>query len=163
MFHVGIVVADIRRAVNDMESVGIANWTPVAQADSIRRAKGGSEPFSLLWSFSAGPGAHLELIEALIAPVSMTTGIHHVGYWSTDLVRDADLLAAASYQPEFDLGHDADDDPHIRFFTALEGPRIELVSESLRPGLEIGWAAARCAKSGGSSDLAAGTPRFQAF
>jgi hypothetical protein len=96
----------------------------------------------LLWSFSASPGAHVELIQPRIAPPSMTPGIHHVGYWSSDLARDSQLLLAASYVLEFALGYSSDDAPHIRFFTSMDGPRIELVSESLRPGLENGWAQA---------------------
>jgi hypothetical protein len=142
MFHVGIVVPDIGQAIQDMKGIGVLNWMEVGQADSIRRANGLCEPISLLWSFSAEPGAHIELIEPLIAPATTSLGVHHVGYWSTDIMRDTELLAAASYESEFDLGYSADDDAHIRFFISAAGPRIELVSDSLRAGLELAWTSA---------------------
>ncbi|MCW2646811.1 MAG: hypothetical protein JWP07_2920 [Pseudonocardiales bacterium] len=143
MFHVGIVVTDIQCAIADMQRIGVLAWTPVGQADSVRRVGDTSEPISVLWAFSVGPGAHVEIIQPRIAPASMTPGIHHVGYWSSDLARDSELLLAASYVSEFALGYSSDDAPHIRFFTSVSGPRIELVSESLRPGLEDAWAQAR--------------------
>lgn len=140
MFHVAIIVADIHSAVVGMERIGVRAWTPVGQADSVCRVGDASEPISLLWTFSGGPGAHVELIQPRIAPTSMTPGIHHVGYWSSDLARDSELLVAASYVEEFSLGYSPDDAPHIQYFTSASGPRIELVSESLRQRLEDGWA-----------------------
>src|SRR4051794_9348790 len=84
---------------------------------------------------------HLEVIQAipdtLWVPVD-GSGIHHLGYWSDDLIADTATLQGRGYVTEA-VGN-LDSKPRFSFHRAATGPRIELVDRELQPGLEQLWA-----------------------
>ena len=68
----------------------------------------------------------------------MGSGIHHLGYWSDDVVADAALLVARGYATEA-TGVRPDGTPVWAYHRSARGPRIELVSRDLAAGLEQYW------------------------
>jgi hypothetical protein len=85
----------------------------------------------------------LEIIAAvpgtLWTPAS-DSGIHHLGYWSSDVATDAATLERGGLVREA-AGTGPDGSVRWTYHRAPSGPRIELMSRAMAPGLESLWQA----------------------
>jgi hypothetical protein len=66
------------------------------------------------------------------------SGLHHAGYWSDDPTADAARLVSSGYAEEA-RGVRPDGAPVWTYHRSPNGPRVELVSRELQPGLEQYW------------------------
>ncbi len=142
-FHVGIVVDDLDAALTEMTEMFGYEWaaplavqTPVVLPESefmldLRFAYSVTQP-------------RVELVQS-VAGTSWApapgSGVHHVGYWSDDVPADAGVLEAHGYANEA-KGVRPDGVAVWAYHRSPSGPRIELVSRELQPGLEQYWGAA---------------------
>ena len=140
LYHAGVVVDDLDAAREQLSAAGGHVWTATVESDVAVHLPEGEKLVSLRVCFST-TSPHLELIEAVPGTVwePPSSGVHHLGYWSDDVVADCAELAAAGYAVEAwsDVGG-------LRMFAychAPLGPRIELVHRSFAPVL-LGWVAA---------------------
>lgn len=98
-FHVGIVVTDLDAARTRLtELLGVA-WGPVLrlEAGDYRDGSGADLVLPTAFCYSVGQPA-IELIEEVPGTIWATNGssnLHHLGFWSDDLVGDSAELTGA--------------------------------------------------------------------
>ena len=140
-FHVGIVLDDLDAGLAEMTEMFGYEWaaplavqTPVVLPDrefmlDLRFAYSVTEPrVELVQSVAGNP----------VGPRRLGSGVHHVGYWSDDVAADAAVLEAHGYANEA-KGVRPDGAAAWAYHRSPRGPRIELVSRELQPGLEQYW------------------------
>jgi catechol 2,3-dioxygenase-like lactoylglutathione lyase family enzyme len=137
-FHVGIVVPDLDAELERLTRLFGYEWgQEVSVTTPVRFPSGdGSVAFRFRYSRSR---PRLEIIEqqpgTLWMPVA-DSGLHHLGYWSDDPTVDGGALDGSGYTLEVE-GLDPAGARSWAFYGAPHGPRIELVSRALQPGLEM--------------------------
>ena len=129
LYHAGVVVDDLdaaRRTLSDAAGYG---WTDVMASELLVHSPEGDQLVPLRVCFSTTE-PYLELIEAVAGTLwePSTSGVHHLGYWSDDVIADCAELEANGYAVEAwsEIGG-------IRIFaycTAPASPRLELVHRS---------------------------------
>lgn len=140
-FHVGIVLDDLDAGLAEMTEMFGYEWatplavqTPVVLPDrefvlDLRFAYSVTEP-------------RVELVQSVPGTPwvpALGSGVHHVGYWSDDVAADSAVLEAHGYAREA-KGVRPDGAATWAYHRSPGGPRIELVSRELQPGLEQYWA-----------------------
>ena len=142
-FHVGIVVDDLDAALAELSELFGYRWCPQIAVETPVRLPAGDIVLDLRFAYSATT-PRVEVIHSVPGTPwveAAGSGIHHVGYWSDDLERDASLLVARGYAEEA-AGVRPDGAPIWSSHRSAHGPRIELVSRELEPGLSQYWASA---------------------
>jgi hypothetical protein len=140
-YHVGIVVEDVGEAMEEYGTLFGVEWTPRMQAEFpvVIDGKRRTLKFDSVYSKS-GP-VRVEL--TIRKPDTFWTpggGMHHIGFWSDDVVSDSNRLAAAGYPIEATLFPLPDDTiPAVAFCRGPQSIFIELVSAGMRPHLETNW------------------------
>jgi hypothetical protein len=141
-FHVGIVVDDLDTALAELTELFGYQWCPqMAVRTPVLLATGETE-LDLSFTYSVTT-PRVEVIQSrpgtlwIPAPGSH---IHHVGYWSDDVAADAVHLAERGHVAEA-TGVRPDGTAVWAYHKSASGPRIELVSRLIQPGLEQYWAA----------------------
>jgi hypothetical protein len=140
-FHVGIVVEDFEAALADLSNLFGYEWCLPLRVEIPVMLPSGETEVELVFTYSmTAPRMEVILSVAgtLWTPVP-GSGLHHVGYWSDEVAADSVRLAERGHSLE---ASDARPDgvPLWTFHRSPNGPRIELVSRRLQPGLEQYWA-----------------------
>lgn len=139
LFHVGIVVPDLDAArARFTELLGV-RWGPVVEGDiEVRDADGCDRVVPNRICYSTAP-PYLELIQEVPGTpwvCNEHSNLHHIGYFSDDLVADAARLRSVGCPLEMLDGH-GDTPPAVwTYHRDPLGVRIEHVASSLRPMLE---------------------------
>jgi hypothetical protein len=141
-FHVGMVVDDLDAAMAELSELFGYTWCPPMAVQTPVRLPGADIMLDLRFAYSATT-PRVEVIRS--APgtpwVPADSGLHHVGYWSDDLAADAASLVARGYAEEA-AGVRPGGVAIWSYHHRAHGPRIELVSREIQPGLEAYWASA---------------------
>jgi hypothetical protein len=142
-FHVGIVVDDLDAGLAEMTEMFGYEWaTPLAVQTPVVLP---DREFMLDLRFAYSvTQPRVELVQSVASTLWTPvpgSGVHHVGYWSDDVAADADVLEAHGYANEA-KGVRPDGGAVWAYHRSPGGPRIELVSRELQPGLEQYWGAA---------------------
>jgi hypothetical protein len=139
-FHVGIVVDDLDAALAELSELFGYEWcAPVAVQTPVVLPET-DIMLDLRFAYSA-TAPRVEVIQSVPGTPwvpAPSSGLHHAGYWSDDPAADAALLVSRGYAEEARGGH-ADGSPAWTYHRSPSGPRIELVSRELQPGLEQYW------------------------
>jgi hypothetical protein len=139
-FHIGVVVDDLDAALAELTELFGYEWCPPIAVQTPVMLPVGEMMLDLRFTYSATT-PRVEVVQAVPgtpwvpAPGS---GIHHAGYWSDDLAADSAQLEAHGYLTEA-KGVRPDGTGAWAYHHSLGGPRIELVSRQLQPGLEQYW------------------------
>jgi Glyoxalase/Bleomycin resistance protein/Dioxygenase superfamily len=140
-FHIGIVVEDLDATLDEFGGLLGYEWCPVVAVETPVVLPRGEIMLDLRFAYSKTE-PRVEMIRAvpgtLWVPVQ-GSGIHHAGYWSEDLAVDGERLDASGFAQEA-RGVGPDGTPMWAYYSSPKGPRIELVSRQLQPGLEQYWA-----------------------
>jgi hypothetical protein len=141
-FHVGIVVADLDRELERLTAVAGYQWGTEVHVDTSVLLPAGEVTVDFRFRYSVDT-PRLELIQqqdgTLWMPVE-GSGVHHLGYWSDDIAADGAALDGAGFHRE---ASGMDGGAVNWAYYAGEGrPRIELVSRTLQPFLELLYAGA---------------------
>jgi catechol 2,3-dioxygenase-like lactoylglutathione lyase family enzyme len=140
-FHVGIVVDDLDRAVDELTELFGYGWCD--EIDVVQPVRVPTGPIHVRFRFRySRTTPRLEVIHGQPGTLWSTdpgSGIHHLGYWSDDVAADGAALHAAGYQLEA-ASDDGDGAPTWSFHRAPDGPRIELISRALEPLVATLWA-----------------------
>jgi hypothetical protein len=139
-FHIGVVVDDLDAAMVELTEMFGYEWcaplavqTPVVLPDREML-------LDLRFTYSVA-APRVELVQAVPGTLWVPapgSGIHHAGYWSDDLTADSALLEDHGYLTEA-KGVRPDGTPAWAYHRSPSGPRIELVSRQLQPGMEQYW------------------------
>lgn len=153
LFHTGVIVDDLSSAT---ESWGMAlglHWTEPKTASTPMRCPAGVLPREVRFVYSVEGPHHIELLEQVDAsPYLSLTGdrhIHHLGYFTRDLVGDSRRLEQLGFPCELS-GLGPDGAPHRATFhrhSLAPGMWIELVDESVAADIDP-WMAEAAGRQG---------------
>jgi hypothetical protein len=152
-FHVGIVVDDLEAALESLGTLFGYEWCAEFAIDMPVILPEGETTIAMRFRYSATV-PRVEVIASVPGTVWVSaagSGVHHLGYWSDDLDADAAALVGRGYREEA-RGVHPDGTPMWGYFGHPDGPRVELVSRDLKPGLEQYWAAPAPAPTTSGSD-----------
>ena len=139
-FHVGIVVDDLDASLVEMGDLFGYEWCALISVETPVELPSGATSLGLTFAYSRTT-PRIEVIQSIPGTLwvpAPESGLHHLGYWSDDVAADADRLTSGGYVPEA-TGLRPDGEAIWAYHRRPGGPRIELVSRQLQPGLEQYW------------------------
>ena len=142
-FHVGIVVDDLDSALADLGQLFGYRWCPEMSVRTPVTVATGATELDLRFTYSVST-PRVEVIQSMPGTLWVPAAgshIHHLGYWSDDVAADGAHLAERGYVTEA-TGARPDGTPVWAYHKSRHGPRIELVSRLIQPGLEQYWGSA---------------------
>jgi len=143
-FHIGVIVDDFDATLVEWTELFGYEWCPPLDVQTpVVLPERELMMLDLRFTYSATT-PRVEIVQAIAGTLWMPaegSGIHHVGYWSDDLASDAARLEAQGYVTEA-KGVRPDGALAWAYHKSQRGPRIELVSRELQPGMEQYWASA---------------------
>jgi hypothetical protein len=143
-FHAGIVVDDLDATLADLTALFGYEWCPQLHIETPVVLPTGATTLDLRFTYSATV-PRLEIIQSVPDTLwipAPSSGVHHLGYWSDDVSSDGECLAARGYAAEA-TGVRPDGTAVWAYHRSPNGPRIELVSRALEPGLAQYWGPGR--------------------
>ena len=138
LYHVGVVVPDVRAAMEQYSQALGFSWSPVGDSRLDVVVDGHVRTARIAATYSLEGPPYLELVEEVSGGVwaQEALGLQHVGLWTDDLegsvrrLEDAGLPGRVRHVPE--EGHPA----LFSYHQAPAGLWWELVSTAFRPRLE---------------------------
>lgn len=144
LYHTGIRVPDIDRAMDEMgEPLGVT-WATVQHipALGVWTPEGGLQEVALTFVYSCGGPQHLELLQGRKGTVwdgSDDPGVHHVGVWVDDVAAETERCVDAGWR--IAAAAAAPDDGYGAFVYVVppSGPIVELVWSAIEPHFQRWW------------------------
>ena len=137
-FHVGVVVPDLDGELARLTGLLGYEWGDEVDVPVMVRFPSGEQEVRFRFRYSLDE-PRLELIQqqpgTLWMPVE-ESGLHHLGFWSDDLVADGAVLTASGYSMQAE-GVDDAGVVNWAYYAAPSGPRVELIDRALEPMLEL--------------------------
>lgn len=141
-FHLGIVAENFEATRATLTSVFGYEWGPEVGGPITVTLPTGEAVLNLRCAFSVTV-PRLELVRAIpntLWEPATGAGLHHVGFFSDDVAKDAAELTDAGYLTEA-TRLNPDGTPFFTFQRSQTGFRVELVSRAAESGLSQCWAA----------------------
>lgn len=156
-YHVGFTVADLDATMEEFAELLNVSWASIQHRDlTVRTPEGDvNASFRFTYSTPASGSALIELIEGPPGtpwdPGEDAARFHHVGFWDDELAGTVGRLASAGI--EMEAGMVGPDGSHLGFsyHQLPNGPRIELVDASRRPGFQAWLAGGSFPQAGGAA------------
>lgn len=139
-FHLGVVVADIPSAQGRWSGLLAYEWGMEVESTVSVQLPSGEAEISLRLCYSATT-PRIELVRQVPGTLWMPAdngGVHHLGYWSDDLVADGLALEAQGFHHEAS-GLGDGQEPMWSYHRHPVGWRIELVSRALETAMAALW------------------------
>lgn len=144
LFHVGMRVPDIDRAMADLAAGTGTSWAaPQHRQQPVWLPEAGATELELRFTYSSSGPVHLELLQGPVGSIwegTTVPGPHHLGYWVADVAATTEelleqgwILEAASRDPEEGYGA-------FTYVRSPSGILVEPVSAAARPAFERWWA-----------------------
>lgn len=144
LFHTGVVVEDFEGTRDQLTGLFGYRWGEEIRIESTFTVAG-CDPVTVESAFSYSLDVpRVEVIRTIPGTVwePSSSGLHHFGYWSDDVVGDSALLVAQGY--EFELcGPGSPQEALFAYHRHPTGARIELVSRDIQPMFEQYWSDGR--------------------
>ena len=140
LFHVGIVADDFEATLSQLTATLGYEWCPEMGACIPVHLSSGVEMLDLRFAYSRSE-PRLEIVRRVPGSLwepAAGSGIHHLGYWSDDLERDASALESTGMTREA-VGKDEGGALKWSYHRGTTGPRIEMISTAVRPFMEKYW------------------------
>jgi hypothetical protein len=139
LFHVGIVVPDLDAARARLAELFGLEWGPVAENEiEIRDADGNDLVVPNRICYSTAP-PYLELIQEVPGTpwvCNEHSNLHHIGFFTDELVADSGGLSAAQCPLEMMDGHGVAPPVMWAYHRDPLGVRVELVNAGMREMME---------------------------
>jgi len=140
-YHVGIVVPDLAAAREQMSGELGTVWGPVLHLDAADCRDGAGHdlvlPTTMCYSVES---PHLELIQEVPGSVWVCneySNLHHIGFWSDDLVADSSDLIGSGCPLQF-CGRAGEQAPASFAYHRNDlGVRIEIVDADMRDAMSF--------------------------
>ena len=136
-FHVGIVVDDPAATMSDLTALFGYEWADeLGGVVSVSGPDGDGTITLQAWYSTSEP--RLEIVQSVPGTVwtpAEGSGVHHLGYWVDDVAAGSAELERRGYPVEV-VGRRPDGAAYWAYHRSPSGPRVELVSRSLRPTME---------------------------
>ena len=143
-YHVGIVVSDLPRAMEELGELLGLTWLPAFGQPTYQLLHSEQIPVEPLVTYSRQGPPYVELIQQRPGTVWDATGLHHLGVWTDSMRQESDRFTQAGV-PLDSVGTDAEGNwTSACYHRTAEGLRVELI--------DIGHSGPRLARylSGGS-------------
>jgi hypothetical protein len=146
LYHVGVVVDDLDKALVDFARRYGLTWGPRHEAKRAVWSEGsvGEVTFRTCFSVQA---PHLEVIEAIPGTIwrqPAGSPLHHLGYWTDDVAHCSEHLGAeGSVLAACGVAVDGVYPTRFAYHRDPRGFYIEVVSASVRAEMEARWQPAR--------------------
>lgn len=138
LYHVGVVVPDVRAAMEQYSALLGMTWTRLGDSTLSVLVDGERRQARIAATYSQQGPPYLELVEELSGGVWATgaLGLHHVGLWTDDLEGSVRRLEQAG-MPGRVRHAPAEGEPALfSYHEASPGMWWELVGEAFRPRLQ---------------------------
>lgn len=139
-YHLGIVVDDHESTLTALTELFGYQWCEEIRVQTPVTLPTGDIVLDLGFTYSM-TSPRLEIIRSVPGTLwqpAAGSGIHHMGYWSDDVPGDSAELERRGFATEA-TGTGPDGAPYWAYHRSPTGPRIELVSRMLQPGMEEYW------------------------
>ncbi len=153
LYHTGVIVDDLDRATQSMRGALGLKWAPPKVSTVPLRGPDGVQDREVRFTYSLEGPHFIELLEQINpAPyVNLSGGrrVHHVGYFTEDLVAASAHLESSGYPCELSGVGDDGQVARATFHSNPDAPGlwIELVSSEIAGEIE-GWIAEAAAAQG---------------
>lgn len=133
--HIGIVVADLDKAMSELTELLGLQWLPVVRSGHQSLGPHGAvieDPAAapLLTMSRQGP-PYLELLELVPGTIWSHPGPHHLGYWSADAHNDSARMTAQGFPVQAAaVTLDGDTEPGVFYHRTSDALNLELVEMS---------------------------------
>lgn len=138
-YHWGIVTNDFDATTSELAAMAGLEWASTVHRDFDVRQPNGVVKTDMRVTYSVNGPPHWEIIEATPGTIwdPAGAGLHHLGFWSEDLIADAAGLTGAGYPWLATYDHESREPFGFTYhmIPALR-MRIELVSADRRPAFE---------------------------
>jgi catechol 2,3-dioxygenase-like lactoylglutathione lyase family enzyme len=135
LYHTGIIVPDLDAAMARLSALAGYRWiTPLSYTLPFRTATGTRELTSTIVYSVQSP--HVELLQEVPgSPWTAAPGnsVHHLGYFTDDLVDTAELLESNGFTFEMTADVPGQDLALFAYYVDPFGTRIEIVDRALFP------------------------------
>ena len=137
LYHVGLVVPDIRAACERHSRLFGTRWAPLRRGHFAVMVDGETREAEIEVSYSVDGSPHVEHIEEISGSVWGVDGLHlnHIGFYADDLRRSMGQLEEAGLPARV---HDIGEDGGATMFSYHQDPSgmwVELVHSSFRDRL----------------------------
>jgi len=149
LFHVGVRVPDLTRAMEEIGAAMGVTWAEPREnpAQTLWTPSAGAQEIHLKYTYSAEGPQHIELLEGPPGTFwdgNDRPGAHHVGLWADDVQAETDRLAGLGWEL-VGAQRDPGDGAGVGMFTYLQPPSgliVELVDAAVLSHFESWWSAA---------------------
>jgi catechol 2,3-dioxygenase-like lactoylglutathione lyase family enzyme len=145
IFHVGLLVPDVDRAMTELGDPLGLEWARVQHVAnrSVWTPERGAEEIPLTFVYSREGPQHIELLRG--APGSIwdgesSTGLHHAGVWSNDIATDVEQFLSAGWTVIAAAKAPADGFGSFAYVSPPSGLIVELVSAAARSRFDAWFA-----------------------
>lgn len=138
LYHTGIVVDDFDGTLERLTKVAGYRWTDVVSVDQDAVTPDGEITIPMKMAYSASD-PYVEILQTVPGTVWVpaNSGVHHLGYWSDDVEADLATLEANGLGLEVKSFNPDGSGPLLwAYCKGPTGPRIELVSQAMKPFIE---------------------------
>ena len=99
-YHVGMIVPDVPRAMEELTEVLGVSWGRVQRRENLMETPDGPRSIDVCFAYTIDGPPHLEVIEHRPGTVFGTLGLHHLGVWTNDAASESARLDAAGWPRE---------------------------------------------------------------
>ncbi|WP_378738412.1 VOC family protein [Nocardia brasiliensis] len=124
-YHVGIVVADLARAMAEFGKLGVEWHAPVKQNSDVF-VDGATVTITPWMVYSKQGPPYLELLEQVPGTIWAETGLHHLGLWADNVPQESQRLSDEGL-PLLVSAHENTADAPFCYHLTADGVRLELI------------------------------------
>ncbi len=155
IFHIGILVPDVDRAMAEMGSALGVEWASVQHIAkrTLWTPESGLAEVALTFVYSRQGPQHIELLEGQagsIWDVASSAATHHVGVWSDDISGDVHRFLNAGWQIVAAASAPDDGFGSFVYVAPPSGLIVELVSGAAKPRFDSWFAGGSLGSDRGS-------------
>jgi hypothetical protein len=142
-FHSALVVPEVHSALDQLSRAFGLEWSSIRESETAVWTPEGRVDLTFRGAFSKPGPTRIEIIESIdgtlwSAPDDVV--LHHVSFWSSDLINDARHLAEDGFpMMATSWGDDGQTPTLFTYHRKGRGPYMELLDENERPHYEEWW------------------------
>jgi catechol 2,3-dioxygenase-like lactoylglutathione lyase family enzyme len=144
LFHIGIRVADLSAAMDEIGKQSNVMWASVQDRPMSVWVPGeGPVVLQLALTYSVEGPVHLEVMQGPRGSIwdgNDAPGAHHFGYWSDDVQADTEAMLADGWTLELAAAAPADGYGRFTYVRSPSGYLVEPVAVANKPRFERWWA-----------------------
>ena len=142
-FHSALIVPEVYAAMDDLSGAFGLQWSSIKESETSVWTPEGRLDLTFRGAFSKPGPTRIELIESVPGTLWFAVGapvLHHISFWSSDLVADSKQLDADGYPlMATGWGDDGSVPTLFAYHRKGSGPYMELLDENERDHYEEWW------------------------